>query len=85
MNYVTNYMKTVIRPMMQGVAQQFQTQAQHADLAAGVINDLMDFLEQEGFRIGKDGRVRLNSQEFSAFRKKKALGTRQQQRANADA
>ena len=65
-----------VHPMFANLAQTLQQNfgrmEKQRDQIAVIFNGLVDFLEQEGFRVGKDGRVRLNQQEFQAFLKKRA-------------
>jgi hypothetical protein len=73
MTYMQNYTRGNLHPMFQQIGAEIAAIIKHEDQAANVVNDLIDFLQIEGFVVGKDGRVRLNQHEFSAFVKKQAL------------
>lgn len=60
----------VVIPALTQMAQQLQAIEKQRNLAAVVFNNLVEYLEKEGLRISKDGRVYLNQQEWQAWMKK---------------
>ncbi len=55
-----------------GIRMEINRIEKQRDQIAVIFNGLVDFLEQQGFRVGRDGRVLLNQQEFQAFLKSRA-------------
>ena len=74
MRFVGNHFQKVAAPAFRVMGEQIQRQSKQQNIAAVIVNDLIDFLESEGFETQKDGRVRLNAQHFNAFRKKRTNG-----------
>lgn len=94
LNYVKNHHLNNVHPMFSQLAKTLQSNfdgirgelarvEKQRDQIAMIFNNLVDFLEQDGFRVGKDGRVRLNQQEFQAFVKKRAAALQKAQAAPA--
>lgn len=81
-NYAVNHDKNVIVPAMQVMSNQIGQLHKQRQMYATVVNNLIDFLETEGFRPHADGRVRLNTQEWQAWMKKRAM-TKQAAKAQA--
>ena len=83
MEYVKNHDKNVVIPALQVLSNQVGALRKQQNIAAHIVNDLIDFLETDGFRPGKDGRVRLNQQEWQAWMKKRAAGKMAQPQPDA--
>jgi hypothetical protein len=84
MLYIKNHDKNVVMPAFQVLSAQIQQAFKQQQQYAMVVNNLIDFLETEGFRPHKDGRVRLNTQEWQVWMKKRALGNQRTEAAKAD-
>lgn len=73
---IKNHHMGNVHPMMASLAktleEKFARIEMQRDQIATIFNSLVDFLEQEGFEVGKDNHVRLNQHKFSAFLKKRA-------------
>jgi hypothetical protein len=68
--YVKNYHKGALNPQFLQLANQIVALQNQQQMGGVVVNNLIDFLEQEGFRTDKNGRVYLNPQDWQAFCKK---------------
>lgn len=79
MKYVANHFQKTTLPAFITTHKRLDAIEKQYNLGANVVNNLIDFLEIEGFQVQKDGRIRLNAQEFNAFVKKRALGNQTKQ------